>query len=432
VLWTQSVSIPTDDFSIATGAAASQIRRAYADHAVRDGAFTSEASSQDLKDFLTLRQRFESRQGASLDEILRGLAELRGRAPRFLDAYLLEIEVARFRFYYSRDPEVLKRAFAVAKQARALAPDDPRVLVGLFYAALAGGELATAEQALDQYERLAPGEVGVLELKSGLLLARGRTGEAIDLMRSEVQRRPSWKRLASLGVIEYQHGEIAAGRRHLEESLSRAPGNVDALSALGGLELQSGDPARAVKLYEALVQRSPGIAEVSNLGFAYFLVGRYEAAEAAFRKLMAGEPNNPFIVLNLADTELAMGRTAEAQDLYRRVVELTERDPHAADPQLLTVKAQALAHLGQGLPAVEAVREALRLDADNGPRAFEAAIVYALLGERTSALANAEIALRKGCSPSWFDMPWFNTLRSSAELQGMIAKYSAGDRRRSR
>ncbi len=284
---------------------------------------------------------------------------------------------------------------------------------------------------MEQYERLAPGEAGVLELRSGLLLARGRTREGIELMRSEIQRRPSWKRLASLGVIEYQHGEIEAGRRHLEESLSRAPGNADALSGLGGLELLSGDPARAVKLYEALIQRSHGLAETSNLGFAYFLVGRYKAAEAAFRQLIAGEPNNPFFILNLADTDLAMGRTAEARELYRRVVELTERDPHAADPQLLTVKAQALAHLGQGLPAVEAVREALRLDADNGPRAFEAAIVYSLLGEKTSALANTEIALRKGCSPSWFNMPWFNTLRDSGELKAMIARYSAADELRS-
>jgi tetratricopeptide (TPR) repeat protein/tRNA A-37 threonylcarbamoyl transferase component Bud32 len=425
VLWAEHFEIPADDLSVAAAAVVTQIRQAYSDRSPRRGAFVSEASDQELRELLTLRRRFDSRQEASLDDILQRLAALRERAPRFLEVYLLEIEVARFQHFFSRQPEVLKRAFAVAAQARRMAPEDRRVLRALFYTALEGGDLPRAEEALGQFERIAPGDVAILELRSGLLLARGKTREAIDLMRAEAGRHPSYKRLVTLGVTEFQQGEIAAGRQHLEASLLRAPGNADALSALGQLELQSGDPRRALQLYRALVRRSPGFAEVSNLGLAELLTGRYADAAAAFERVVKDQPRNPFVVLNLADTYLLMSRKTEAEALYRKVLDLIAQDRNATGPQFLTVKAQALAHLGQGLPAVTAIREALRLAPESGAPAFEAAVVYALLGEATSAVASAEAALKNGCGESWFFLPWFDGLRGDPRFQQVLARYGA-------
>jgi serine/threonine-protein kinase len=422
VLWTEHFEIPADDFSVAAGAVVTQIRQAYSDHAPRRGAFVSEASDRELRELLTLRRRFESRQESSLDDILQRLQDLRARAPRFLEAYLLEIEVARFQHFFSRRPEILSRAFAVAAQARRMAPEDRRVLRALFYTALEGGDLPRAEEALGQFERIDPGDVAILELRSGLLLARGQTREAIALMRTEAGRHPSYKRLVTLGVTEFQQGEIAAGRQHLEESLRRAPNNADALSALGQLELQSGDPRRALQLYRVLVRRSPGVAEVSNLGLAELLTGRYPEAAAAFERVTKQQPRNPLVALNLADTYLLMGRKAEAEALYRQVLDLIAQDRNATGPQFLTVKAQALAHLGQGLPAVTALREALRLAPESNAPAFEAAVVYALLGEETSALASAEAALKSGCSASWFSLPWFDRLRANPQFRDALAR----------
>jgi serine/threonine-protein kinase len=424
VLWAEHFEVPSDDLKIAAGAAMTQIRQAYSDRPARRGAFVSEASDRDLREFLTLRRRFESRQEASLDDILQRLQALRERAPRFLEVYLLEIEVARLRYFFSRRPEILKRAFEVAEQARRMAPEEPRVLLGLFYAALAGGDLSRAEEALRRLERLIPGDIAVLELRSSLLLTRGRTREAIQLMRTEVGRRPSYKRLVTLGVTEFQQGEVAAGRRHLEESLRQASGNPYALSALAELELQSGDPHRALALYQALVRRSPGVAEVSNLGIAELLAGRYAEAAAAFRKVVGQEPHNPLLLLNLADAELLLGRKPEAEALYSEVVQGIDRDPQATGPQFLTVKAQALAHLGQGVAAVNAIRDALRLAPESGAPAFEAAVVYALLGEETSAIANSEAALKSGCGTSWFSLPWFNGLRGNPQFREVLARYS--------
>jgi serine/threonine-protein kinase len=423
VLWTEHFEIPFDDFSVAAAAVGTQIRQAYSDRPPRRGAFVSEANDQELRELLTLRRRFDSRQEASLDDILQRLKALREKAPRFLEADLLEIEVARFQHFFSRQPEILKRAFAVAGEARKMAPEDRRVLRALFYTALEAGDLPRAEEALGQFERIAPGDVAILELRSGLLLARGQSREAIELMRAEASRHPSYKRLVTLGITEVQQGEIAAGRQHLEESLRRAPNNADALSALGQLELQSGDPHRALQLYRTLVRRSPGFAEVSNLGLAELLTGHYPEAAAAFERARAQQPRNPISPLNLADTYLLMGRKAEAEALYRQVLDLIAGDRNATGPQVLTVKAQALAHLGRGLDAVTAIREALRLAPESNAPAFEAAVVYALLGEETSALASAEAALKSGCSASWFSLPWFDRLRANPQFRDALARY---------
>jgi tetratricopeptide (TPR) repeat protein len=88
------------------------------------------------------------------------------------------------------------------------------------------------------------------------------------------------------------------------------------------------------------------------------------------------------------------------------VLEAAERDP---DPDaLLTVRAQALAHLGRTEEAVAAAQRALRLSPDNPQVHYESALVFALLGDDASALWNARRALAGGIDRRWFGFSWFD------------------------
>ncbi|HKH45559.1 MAG TPA: protein kinase [Thermoanaerobaculia bacterium] len=427
VVWAESFDVATDDLSLVAQAVARQAQSAYAERRRRDGATEPEVRKADFEAFLRLRQRFGTPQEAISDSLLQGLQAIRRSSPRFLEAHLLEAEVGRYRFWHSRNPQDLEGAFQRIAEARELAPADPRPLLFLAELALARSDLELARTTLAHLEELLPGDARLLDCRSRLLEAEGKAGEALELKREAIRLQPSSYRLFNLAQAEYRQGEIAAAREHLEQLLQRSPGHVGGLSLVALLEMSNGDLNRAIQIYSDLVRRSESPAQRSNLGLAYFIAGRYPEAAAIFRGLLAKEPKNPRYILNLADTYSLMGRPAEAREAYRRVVALAEADI-ATTPQLLTVKAQALAHLGQGPQAVTALQEALRLAPDQGPVAYEAAVVYSLLGEEDSALVSAEKAIRSGLGPHWFSFPWFEALRKHPGFRDVLAAASPPSR----
>ena len=418
-----SFEVSTEDLSIVARATALRLLDAFPEHRRRDESSLFEIRGADFEELLRLRQRFAIPQEALSDSLLQRLQAIRRSSPRFLEAYLLAAQVGRYRFWHSRDPRDLEEAFQRIAEARELAPADPRPLVTLTDLALARSDVQLATTTLAHLEELLPGDASLLDLRSRILLAEGKAGEALKLKREAVRLRPSSARLFNLAQVEYQQGEIAAAREHLDQLLRRSPGHLKGLSLVALLEMSNGDLNRAIRIYSDLAVRSKSPAQRANLGLAYFVAGRYPEAAATFRSIVAEEPRNSGYTLNLADTYSLMGRHAEAREVYRRVVELTEVDI-APTPQLLTVKAQALAHLGQGPQAVAALREALRLAPDQGSVAYEAAVVYSLLGEEDSALVSAEKAIRSGLGPCWFSFPWFETLRSHPGFQEVMAAAS--------
>jgi len=418
VLWAGSVEVATDDFAAVAGAVTRMLQGGYAGRRLREGAAALDVRGPDLEEFLRLRREL----GAPLavqEPLLQKLAAVRKSSPRFLDAYLLEAEADRFRFFHSRDAADLDQAFRMVAAARELAPGDPRPLLILTDLALARGDLKLATATLTHLEELLPGDVRLLDRRSRILEAQGAVREALDLKRTAAHIQPSADRLFNLAQAEYQMGDLAAARATLGQILERSPEHRSGLFLLALLELSNGDLDRAIGIYSDLVQRSPNAAALANLGLAYFLAGRYDEAATVYRLVLAKDPKNPGFHLNLADTDLLAGRRTDAEKGYRRVVELADADP-GPSAQTLSIKAQAFAHLGQGPAAVAALQQALRLAADQGAVAYEAAVVYALLGEKSSALVNAEKAVRSGLGPRWFSLPWFAALRSDPSFQEIL------------
>jgi hypothetical protein len=108
--------------------------------------------------------------------------------------------------------------------------------------------------------------------------------------------------------------------------------------------------------------------------------------------------------------------------MFRRVLSLSEKDPGAEEWQRLTVRAQAFAHLGERRRAVTDAQEALRLAPLSGQVAFEASLVFALVGDRTAALVNAERARELGFeAPGWFRLPWFEPLLTDPDFRELLS-----------
>lgn len=421
VLWTERFDVPPDDHRLLATAVAARLRSAYPDLRLRDGTRIADLPPEVYESYLRLLRRSRTQAGGESPELLADLAALRRRAPDFLEILLLEARTLRESFYFSKAEALRDRAFTLLDEAREAAPGDPRVLFERFDLARESGLWPAAEAALAALDDLAPGDPGVLERQADLAAHQGRKAEALALMRRAAELRPAFHHLFNLALMEYQQGEVAAARGTLEALLRRAPDSSQAQSLLAQFELMDGNLERAAELYRRLAARSSGVLETSNLGFTYLLLGRFGDAAASYRRAYQQEPGNPSLALNLADALVLTGDPGGARGLYREVLDLLDQaGPQEPEWQGLTVRAQALAHLGQAQDAVAAVQRALQLAPDNPQVAFEAAVVYSVLGYDAPALVNAEKAVQGGISPRWLRLPWFGPLRGEAAFRKLL------------
>jgi len=421
LLWTEGFTVDTGGLLEIGLAAIEHLRAAYPEARLRPGVPDLQVRAADYEAYLRLKKRFDDREkGFSSADLLAGLERLERTSPRFLDLPLYASATLVKRFEATRDRTDLERAAREVERARAAAPDDPRVLVQQATVARVAGRLDDAEAALERLRRLEPGNAQRLQQKALLLERQGQRPQALALLREVVRQLPSAASHFNLGSMLYRNGDVGGARGEMEAGLALAPEHYNGLSSLAQLELASGDPQRAAELYEKLVRRSPETTELSNLGTAYLLAGRYADAARRFREALQLTPGSPSALLNLADAELLTGRPREAAALYRQVLEQIDQDPQPE--KLLTVRAQALAHLNRAPEAVAAVQEALRLDPENPFKAYEASLVFALIGDRESALWNARRALDRGFDRRWFAFPWFNPLRAQLSSSSSIPR----------
>jgi eukaryotic-like serine/threonine-protein kinase len=407
VLWTAALELPPSRPSLFAEAVATSIRQGYAERKLRFESAGLNVDEKDYAHYLALRQRLAA--GEDFDRLLGELGALRAKAPGLIEVYFLEASVARRRFGESGERRYLDRGLAVARQARKLTPGDPRPLVNLFDLELLAGHLDAAEGLLDALEKIDP--AATLLRRGQLAERRGNDAQAIELMSAAVRMQPSWRALLILANTEYRLGRLDAARGHLGELLERSPGNVEGLRTLAQIELLN-DPQRAIALLTELVDRRPEPGALSNLGLAFLLLRRTEEAEASFRRALLLAPTDPSAALNLADCLTLLGREREARDLYRGLLAATEREATLSNWPMLSVQAQARAHLGETNQAIETIQKALRLTPDNAQLAFEAAVVYIVIGDRGSALFHARRAAAHGLDPRWFAFSWFDPLRS--------------------
>ena len=424
VRWTDTFSVPQEPALVLTQALVTRLRHGYPQHAPRRADAATDVSSEDFDEYLQIERSFRERgSGATtLPKLAERLDALLQGAPAFLEAQLLAADMARYRFTTEQDGALLARASAAAAAARKLAPEDTRAIASQMRIALVADSLDRARALVDEYHRVAPGDVGIRIYEAALAERSGDVERALSLLREAAERRPSRYYLVQLADFEYRVGRIDDARRNLERLMERYPEYQISRARLAQLELMYGKPERAQSLLMGLTERFPETNSYrTNLGLARMLLGNYAGASADLRIAHERRPKNIAVLLNLADSEGLAGHADSAKALYRRTLSLIEVNPAAGKWDNRLRAAQCLAQIGRTEEALATARTGLAAAPENSEALYMASLVFVLAGRRDSATTLAVRALDKGVNARWFAFPWFDPLESDTAYTRRLA-----------
>jgi tetratricopeptide (TPR) repeat protein len=202
--------------------------------------------------------------------------------------------------------------------------------------------------------------------------AQNRLDEAASLYRRAVQANPkSFEAHLSLGLLLARQGNFADARTELAAATTLDPGDAGpamkarAWRALAEIDRpgagKTGDITKASNdLLEALKLAPETPADTLLAASLAEQAGEYEAAESAYRRILAKDPKSSPANSGLAHLLIARKQYPEAETLLRAALQQTPDDPALA-AQLATVLADQ--NKAEALPLIQKLHEAHPADA---------------------------------------------------------------------
>jgi tetratricopeptide (TPR) repeat protein len=127
-------------------------------------------------------------------------------------------------------------------------------------------------------------------------------------------------------------GHYDEARKAYQAALAADAAHVNARNGLATLYAEQGDYAHAIPIWQALTGKAtldsgPATAYLfGNMGYAYFLSGDFENAQAALEKACLLDPLNYRSWQHLGDTLYKRGEMDRARQMYRQAMALREHD----------------------------------------------------------------------------------------------------------
>ena len=251
-------------------------------------------------------------------------------------------------------------ATAQASTAAAQAPIPAEVTNA--EAAIVKSDWKTAEADLTPYVAAHPDDARALFDAGYVADAQNRLDDAAALYRRAVQANPkSFEAELMLGLLLARQGKLADARLELSAATTLDAGDAGpaakarAWRALAQID-RSANPAQAsTDLLEALKLTPETVDDTLLAAEIADQAGQYEAAEKAYRRVLAEDPKSAPATAGLTHLLIARRQYPEAETMLRAALEQSPDDP-ALTAQLATVLTAE--NKGEALPLLEKLHDA--------------------------------------------------------------------------
>jgi serine/threonine-protein kinase len=377
-------------------------------------------NEQDYRQYIELYSKIKG-QGDYNKDSLAQLESLLNRSPYLYAAYGLYRETASNMYINTRDSLYLKQLQRVLLQS----PPEYRYSVyhaiDSFWLACYQGDMQLAKQQIVEVNNRGADSIITTELNAYFYFINGKYQQAVDAYKQTLVLRQSTRLLYNLALASWRMGGIEESQVALQKILTITPNHYLAQRLQANIWLRQGELDSAIAAYKKIVAAVNNANDLTNLSLAYALNKQYELSLTFAQNALDKSSDNPFYLLNLADSETILGNIESAKVYYQKVISILIGKNEV---KYLTNLAQAYAHLQQANLAIAALMQAQLLAPNNGEVSYASAIVYSLLGEKVSAIHHIKLALQDKLGVVWFNLPWFDKLCSVNQFKNLMANHN--------
>ncbi|HST20473.1 MAG TPA: tetratricopeptide repeat protein [Blastocatellia bacterium] len=304
-------------------------------------------------------------------------------------------------------------ALEVARRARDLQPKDHTIYGALTDALVELGRYDEARDAVETMIRLKPDASSYARL-SYIYSLGGDTDGAIEVMRAAVKSSTrqdaegyAWYR-THLGDELMKAGKLKEGEREFDFALEAFPNYHIALAAKARARVAANDLGSAVELYKQSQERVPLPDTAIALGDLYAKLGRMDEARKQYELVeFIEQSSNAGAATYSRQLALFWANHDKKLDDALRIAQ-SERAARA-DIYTCDVLAWCLYKTNDLKGAKAAIDEALRLGTRDALLHYHAGMIYAKLGDQSSAIKHLSRALEIN--------PSFDVLQADAARQ---------------
>ncbi len=329
----------------------------------------------------------------------------------------------------TRDNEWAQRAVAAGEQARRLNDALPEVALSLGSIYAATGRTAEAVAVLTRARELSPNSDEANRRLGAAYEAAGRAEEAIAAYRKAIEINPYyWLNSSVLGGAYFKTGRLEDALGAYRRIQELEPDNVWGYLNVGAVLFSQGKYEECIPLFRRALEIQPSWQTLSNLGTAYFYLKRYPESVATFEEAAAMNPNQMVVIGNLADAYRWSGQAERAAGAYARAIALANKglEVNPRDADAMSNLALCHAKRTEFSRALDFIRRARSIDADNVDFLYTEAVVRALAGQKQEAVAALAQALDRGYSPTdAASNPEFAGLSELPEFRELLERFSA-------